>query len=434
MKLLPAKAKRGVTALKKKLSTLSSAKQQRLQTRQAKRTLRAASPYQFAVADTLAGLNPELWDHATAQAGLFLSRTYLAALQNSLPENMQPAYALILQDNRVCAAVLMQVVSVELGNLRKNAEADANLAKKTLAAASKNLNRVQQKVLVCGNLLNYGFHGIAFAEGVDPAPVWHGVAELLYRLRRSHKLEGKTQFVLVKDILAPQLEQARQLELLNYRYVETEPNMVLSLNPDWTSHDDYAASMASKYRSSLRNQVFKPIEAAGCRVERLEDVAGQQERLHELYLQVQAKATVRPFELPARYFGNMALALGERLRCSVLRRGEEIIGFIITVADGTTAIAYHIGFDRAATEELPVYLRLLHAAIADAIAMGCHEVSFGRTALDPKASLGAKPVTFGMMVRHSQPLINGLIKGLLLGVEHDDAPERNPFKKVVEVG
>ena len=36
-------------------------------------------------------------------------------------------------------------------------------------------------------------------------------------------------------------------------------------------------------------------------------------------------------------------------------------------------------------------LRLLHASIADAIALGATELSFGRTALEPKARLGAKP-------------------------------------------
>ena len=55
--------------------------------------------------------------------------------------------------------------------------------------------------------------------------------------------------------------------------------------------------------------------------------------------------------------------------------------------------------------------------------------SLGRTALEPKAAIGAKPQTFGILLRHRQPVLNKLIKNLLLGVEHDEAPERNPFKK-----
>ena len=92
-------------------------------------------------------------------------------------------------------------------------------------------------------------------------------------------------------------------------------------------------------------------------------------------------------------------------------------------------MAYHIGFDRAAAASLPIYLRLLHAGIADAIAMGCSEISYGRTALEPKAALGARPQPFGILVRHRQPVLNKMIKRLLTGIEHEEAPERSPFKK-----
>ena len=61
--------------------------------------------------------------------------------------------------------------------------------------------------------------------------------------------------------------------------------------------------------------------------------------------------------------------------------------------------------------------------------MFCRRISYGRTALDPKASLGAKPQPFGILLRHRHPVLNKLIKGLLLGIEHESAPERNPFKK-----
>jgi len=79
--------------------------------------------------------------------------------------------------------------------------------------------------------------------------------------------------------------------------------------------------------------------------------------------------------------------------------------------------------------DLPLCLRLLHAGIADAIALGCRQVSFGRTALEPKAALGARPQKFGILLRHRQPVLNKLIKRLLLAVEHDEPSERNPFKK-----
>jgi hypothetical protein len=99
------------------------------------------------------------------------------------------------------------------------------------------------------------------------------------------------------------------------------------------------------------------------------------------------------------------------------------------VRDGDTAIGYYIGFDRAAAAEgLPLYLQMLHATIADAIHWRCRRLSLGRTALEPKAGLGAKPEPMSVWVRYRVPAFNWLLRGVLGAVPHVEAPERNPFK------
>jgi hypothetical protein len=124
----------------------------------------------------------------------------------------------------------------------------------------------------------------------------------------------------------------------------------------------------------------------------------------------------------------MARVLGDRFRCTVVRRGDEILGFVVVLKDGETAVGYVPGFDRAAAAELPLYLRLLHAVVEDAIALGCRRLSLGRTALDPKARLGARPRPMRVWVRHRHPLLNLLLRGLLGTIPHEQAPERSPFK------
>ena len=111
------------------------------------------------------------------------------------------------------------------------------------------------------------------------------------------------------------------------------------------------------------------------------------------------------------------------------RRAGDIVGFVTSVRDGETAIGYYIGFDRAAAAEgLPIYLRLLHATVADAIAWRCTRLSLGRTALEPKAGLGARPEPMAVWVRHRVPALNWVLRGLLGAVPHAEAPERSPFK------
>jgi predicted N-acyltransferase len=393
--------------------------------------LRGPANLSYAIADSITMLDSTVWKEVTANAGFFLSFDYLKGLESVIPSNLTPRYALIYQDHEdhreLVAAVYMQIAELTLAQARPEKSADSPA--KWKAPLTKIADKTMQRVLTCGNLLTYGQHGVAFNPEVDEKLAWHGVAEVLYRVRQAEKLLGKTHFIMIKDLHDPFTKHANHLLHLSYRYVETEPNMMLTLRDDWKSYDDYLASLAAKYRSNIKNSILKPLDEAGCTLEQLTDLAPVQEHFFTLYKAVQANASFRPFQLRPDYFSALCKIADAGFRCSVIRKAGNILGFLITVADGDTAIAYHIGFDRAAAADLPIYLRLLHAGISDAISLGCKRVSYGRTALEPKAGLGAKPQAFGVLLRHRQPMLNKLIKGLLKGVEHDDAPERNPFKK-----
>jgi hypothetical protein len=403
-----------------------------------RKSLRRPSGFKFAIADGVALLNGEQWDQVVGQSTFFLDRGYLSMLEQAGPDNIVPRYVLIFEDEQPVAAVYLQIASVsgsKLGKKKETVKAKNPLAllRNALAPAANGLSAgLRERILVCGNLLSYGFHGVAFADGVDKGALWPAVAEAIYRIRRAEKLSGQTDFILIKDIIPSEAPHIEVLSKLSYRSLETEPNMVLELAPEWKNYEGYLAGLASKYRSSVRQQILKPIEAAGCRVEHLTDLEPYGKRLHELYLQVHEKASLRLFTLPETYFPALEEAAGGNLLCSIIRRGDDmsdILGFIITLKDGDMAYGYHIGFDRAAGETLPLYLRLLHASIADAMQLGCRRLSLGRTALEPKARLGAQAQAITVWMRHRQPVMNVFVKNLLSVIPHEEAPERNPFKK-----
>jgi hypothetical protein len=374
-------------------------------------------------------LQPQQWDSVAQQAGFFLRRDVLRAIETHGAENVTHRYAVIYRDVRPMAVMAAQMVSITGKHLhpeRKNEK--GNLLKQALRPAAKIAeSNVRERLLVAGNLFSWGFDGIAFAPGEDPAQVWPGVAEALYRIRRAERLLGQTNLVMVKDVTVRQtgLEALRRF---SYRPLETEPNMVLEIPATWRNYDDYLAALDAKYRRSARDQMKKLAEA-GCVLEPLTDLAAHGKRLHELYLAVHSHAPVRLVTLREGYFAALSAAAGKDFRCTVARRDGEILGFITTIRDGNTAIGYYIGFDRqAAAAGLPLYLRLLHTTVADAIAWRCKRLSLGRTALEPKAALGAKPEPMRVWLRHRVPTLNWMMRGLLGAVPHAEAPERNPFK------
>ncbi|MBN8248718.1 MAG: hypothetical protein J0L84_14920 [Verrucomicrobia bacterium] len=73
---------------------------------------------------------------------------------------------------------------------------------------------------------------------------------------------------------------------------------------------------------------------------------------------------------------------------------------------------------------MPLSLRWLHITVADAIAWGCRRLSLGRTALEPKAALGARPEPMSVGLRHRVPAVHWLVRGMLDAVPHAEAPER----------
>lgn len=232
---------------------------------------------------------------------------------------------------------------------------------------------------------------------------------------------------MVKDITDEHAAAAASLKRFSYRPLETDPNMVLDLSPKWRTYDDYLGSLTSKYRKTAR-QLDKDVVAAGCRLEELTDLGNHAETIHNLYLQTQSNARFRPVTLRTEFLPLLAERLGDDMRTTVLKREGEMLGFVTTVRDGETAVGYYIGFDRKSNADVPIYLRLLLAVVEDAVKLGCRSLSLGRTALEPKARLGAKPQPMRVWIRHRLPMLNVVVRGLLHTISHDEAPERNPFK------
>jgi len=399
----------------------------------------SSTGYQFVMADSIDLVPEAAWDRITENSSIFLSRRYLKVLETAGPENLMGRYAMAFQDGQPVAVIAGQLIDLDgrrlVKQLRETPECRDSLPSRLRrkvsslmsSAKQKALAKIKGRLLMCGNALSWGFHGVAFAEGVTREDGWCIAAEALYRIRRAERLSGQTDIVLIKDFPCQAQLEPEELKPFEYRRLETDPNMVLTIPPAWKSFDDYLNSLASKYRSGAK-KIVRDVENAGITLEVISDPAPIADRLLELYLNVQCLAAVRPVTIPASYLPTLAGALGSDFRCTVAKKNDEIVGFITSIRDGQTSVGYFVGFDYPTNETAPLYFRLLQICIDDAIRFGCTEVSFGRTALEPKARMGARPQPMEVWLRHRQPVMNWMIRSLLGAVPHDEAPDRNPFK------
>lgn len=390
------------------------------------RETRQPSGFQFAIADKIEFLNPDDWDSITDAASVFLSRRYLAVAQLEFTDLILRRFAIVYDKGRPVAVLATQTFDVTGDKLVGDSSEGKIQLPKDLRR--KGLALLKRRVMMCGNVHTWGPHGVAFAAGEDPQRLWNGVADCLYRMRRADRLNGQTDYVIVKDLFEKQSGSAKQLERYRYRALETEPNMVLTIGETWTSFDDYVGSLTKRYRSAAK-KTLKPFDAEGFSVAPIIDLTKESARLHELYRAVVSKADVRMFEIEESTLPRMATALGDNFVTIGIRENDRLIGFVNAIRDGGTAIGYYIGIDYEANSKLPLYHRLLFAVIEQAIAWKCRTVSFGRTALDAKSRLGCRPQETHVWVRHRIPLLNFVVQQLLKNVTHAEPPDRNPFKE-----
>lgn len=449
----------------------------------------ATSKFQFVLADSIAFIDPGHWDQVVVDSGQFMSRNFLGLLEQNLPENLSTHYALVYLGDRPVAAVVAQSLDIRAADLpsghvperlhgfwrrvgRTSRQSLSRVRKRILfldhailppffEEGAEDLNRlwpglasdlwhriryllqlaermadasvgwVHLRFLVCGNLLTTGPHGVALLKGEDPAALWPGVLEALDRLRKTNTALGEADVLMIKDLTAQEAGAEMAMQRAGLLRFETEPNMVFEVKPSWRCLDDCLDDMTSSYRSGIR-RVFKDLEASGMVLERLDasQVEAKAAEIHALYHQVHDRQKLRLAAIAEGWIPALARAYQDAFCTVIVRPKDEsrLLGFITLIRDGDTALGQYIGFDKAATS-IPLYLALVFNGVAQGIRMGASRIVLGRTALGPKAQIGARPQPMFGYLRHRNPALNLAVPGVLaLLPAPQRAPERHPFK------
>lgn len=369
---------------------------------------------QFALAERVGHLDAATWDAVTRDAGVFLRRPFLEALEAATPMNLAPRYALMFLDGVAIAALHLQLVRIE---------------GRQAVAKSGGLRGVAQwvdeRALVLGNLAAWGETGIAIAPGADAELVWREALRLIDRLRRFEKADGAVNVSFVKDAAGQEDEQA--LRRQGYQRAPTGPDMEVAVDPRWSSLDAYLACLAAKRRRAVK-KTFEDVQAAGYTLRRVtaDALAPHEARLDALYGQVWASAEVHPVRLSGKFFVELQRRVGDDCATVVLERDGRIDGFGVSLRSGADCIGYYLGYDK--TVEAPLYLRLLVAILEQGIGWRAARVSMGRTAEETKQRLGATPGARALWVKHRTPPVNWAVSAILGSIRPEPLPEHKAFR------
>jgi hypothetical protein len=107
----------------------------------------------------------------------------------------------------------------------------------------------------------------------------------------------------------------------------------------------------------------------------------------------------------------------------------KLIGFNTLIKNGKTLDTYFLGYDDAVQKEKMLYLNMLYDMIGCAINNKFDTIVFGRTALEIKSSVGAKPIKMYGLIEHRNGFINSKMSSIFPYLEPEMIwQERNPFK------
>jgi predicted N-acyltransferase len=204
--------------------------------------------------------------------------------------------------------------------------------------------------------------------------------------------------------------------------------MIMTLNSNWTTFDDYYTDLNKKYKRRVKTarKKFNPLTSRELDINEIQVFS---KRIHELYLNVSNNAKFNTFLLPESHFHTLKLRLGDRFRVYAYFLEDELVGFYSLIINSDVLETYFLGYDSEHQYSNQMYLNMLYDMIDFGIKYQFKSIVYARTAMEIKSSVGATKVEMYMYMKHTNKIANFIFKQVFnLMNPSQNWVERHPFK------
>lgn len=371
---------------------------------------------------------PNNWD-AIVQHDIFLQSSYLKALENASPTNIQLFYVGVFNSDELVGVAVIQRVQLYLKDMFRLTKVSCfkDFFQNSISKIIKG------NILVVGNLTHTGQHGVFFqADKISQADYLNLLFTALEDLKKQikQKQNKKIRAILLKDYFEadPIHNEKAFFEKNKLSKVSVQPNMIMAIKPHWVLNEDYIKDFNKKYRDRYKTAQKKLINI---NVRELDSdvIKSQSNRLHELYLNVSNHAKFNTFLMPENHFYSLKMEFKDYFRVFGYYLNEELIGFYTMILNNENLETYFLGYDSEHQYTNKLYLNMLFDMAEFGIENRFKNVVYARTAMEIKSSVGAKPKPMFMYVKHTNNFLNALLKQLFgLMNPTQKWEERHPFK------
>ncbi|MBP9084001.1 MAG: hypothetical protein KBH11_13050 [Bacteroidia bacterium] len=389
--------------------------------------------YDGELRDSVSGFAQSDWDSCIPKEKLFLTRDYLSVCEKSNLPGLSNRFLLLRKNGAPCAIAYFQLINLSdagLGGIL-NLDEYGGLA----GTVSGKINKLlfhpgsgnSSLLLVCGNLLISGNHGISAIDDASFLAAIKSITPVKKAIEQSLARTEKIVGFMVKDFYEDEDKIAAPVLSKDYFMLNTDPEMVFEVNPEWNNFEDYLAALSSKYRVRTKGAMAK-MEGIAIRELSFDEVKHSLNDLYILNDNVIRKAPVKLIRPSAEYFIQLKEIYGDHFRIKGFFREKTMIAFTSSLWNEHHMEAHCIGIDYNLNSQYSIYQNILYSYINDAIECKSKRLYFGRTALEIKSTTGAKPYHLACYFRFANRMLNLLAKPMISSTGPGDWIPRDPFK------
>jgi hypothetical protein len=359
------------------------------------------------------------WDGVNCCANIYYSPEFLRAFEFANTD-IEFNYIFILKDNEAVAFANTQIVTIGVETITKNIRISSKLGRLINTMFYNN----QIHVLFCGNVFLSGEYGTFLKDKEPKVETFGAIAEAVKQLSKATK---KLNTIFVKDFENESLFITDHLKSYDYTSMQVEPNMIITLKPEWNSFEDYKSALKSKYRVKA-NKAYSKSELLEAKFFTEEDIKTHKNELQDLYQNTINNADFNAQILNLDTYINLKKAFTEKFIVKGYFLNGKLVGFLSAMQNETHLDAHFIGIDYSNNKEFAIYPRILNDYVRLGIETRSQQINLGRTASEIKSTLGAKPKDLTCYCKHKKFIPNQVLKPFIKNVQIKLFKQHKPFK------
>jgi len=377
-------------------------------------------------------VNRQHWESCLTPGNIFLSSKYLISAEKSKIPQLQFRYAILYLHHKPVAVLCFQIIELSGGgegliNLEDYGGLAMSLSTKLNNLLFNSPTGKKSYMLVCGSMLASGEYGISAISDNMFIKAVKSIAPVKKVIESDLGSKNRLVAFMVKDFYNHNDKLAAPILKKNYSQLRTDPEMIFDVNKSWRSFDDYLAALSSKYRVRA-NKVLSKLEDITIRELSISDIETYAKPITNLFNQVMNKAPVRLLRPSTLYCRELKRHFGNHYNLKGFFLNHKMIAFTSSLWNRKHYEAHHIGIDYHYNREYMLYQNILYSYIKDAIYAGTERLYLGRTALEMKSTVGAKPHELNCYFRFSGRMLNAFLRPVIRKTGPGTWVPRDPFR------